>query len=158
MTLTKPVKKRRTSPPREHLCFSIYTAFHAFTAAYRILLEPLGLTYPQYLVMLVLWDRDNLRVSDIGDDLGLSTGTLTPLLRRLEQLGHIERTRSKSDERQVNVRLTACGHALELKAESMQKDLVCMTKLAPTDIRDLMDRILSLRTNLIASSDISRGK
>ena len=146
-------KKRRTSPPREHLCFAIYSAFHAFTGAYRVLLEPLGLTYPQYLVLLVLWENDNLRVSDIGGDLGLSTGTLTPLLRRLEQLGHIVRTRSSSDERQVDITLTSSGRALEMRAESMHEDLVCMTKLAPGDIRDLMERIMSLRDQLSASSN-----
>ena len=71
--MPRPNRKQRTTPPREHLCFAIYSAFHAFTGAYRILLDPLGLTYPQYLVLLVLWERDDLRVGEIGDDLGLST-------------------------------------------------------------------------------------
>ncbi len=148
-----PKKKRRTSPPREHLCFAVYSAFHAFTKAYRILLEPLGLTYPQYLVLLVLWEKDDLRVSDIGGDLQLSTGTLTPLLRRLEQQGLIVRIRTANDERQVNIKLTASGRALELQAEAMHEDLKCMTKLAPVEIKDLMNRIMALRDNLGFSSD-----
>ncbi len=152
--MPRPTRRRRTTPPREHLCFAIYSAFHAFTGAYRVLLDPLGLTYPQYLVLLVLWERDDLRVGEIGEDLGLSTGTLTPLLKRLEEQGHISRTRSKSDERQVDVKLTASGRALEARAEIMHKNLVCMTKLAPSDIRDLMSRISALRENLETTGEL----
>ena len=146
-------KKPTSTPPRRHLCFAIYSTFHAFTGAYRILLEPLGLTYPQYLVMLVLWERDHLRVREIGDELGLSTGTLTPLLKRLEERGQITRTRSVVDERQVEVVLTASGRALEAQAAVMHESLVCMTMLKSDDIRDLMNRIIELRTNLLTSSE-----
>ena len=151
------VEKRMTLPPRDHLCFAIYSTFHAFTSAYRVLLDPLGLTYPQYLVLLVLWERDNLRVGVIGDDLGLSTGTLTPLLKRLEEQGLISRTRSTRDERQVNIGLTAKGRALETQAEIMHQDLVCMTQLAPNDIRDLMERVIALRQNLDTASRCARN-
>ena len=151
------LEKRMTLPPRDHLCFAIYSTFHAFTSAYRVLLDPLGLTYPQYLVLLVLWERDNLRVGVIGDDLGLSTGTLTPLLKRLEEQGLISRTRSTRDERQVNIGLTAKGRALETQAEIMHQDLVCMTQLAPNDIRDLMERVIALRQNLDTASRCARN-
>ena len=144
--------KPRTSPPDEHLCFAIYSAFHAFTAAYRTLLQPLNLTYPQYLVLLLLWEQDRRRVRDIGDRLFLTNGTLTPLLKRLEELGYIKRTRARTDERQVDIALTKSGIALELKAELLHRDLVCMTGLEKSDIKDLMDRIVGLRGNLRQST------
>ena len=145
------MRKSRTSPPSEHLCFAIYSAFHAFTSAYRVLLEPLGLTYPQYLVLLVLWERDRLRVTEIGERLALATGTLTPLLKRLEERGHVKRTRDPRDERQVTVVLTKAGRALEIKAATMHEDLVCMTQLEKQDIKQLMNQIVSLRENLRGS-------
>ena len=146
------MKKPKTSPPDEHLCFAIYSTFHSFTAAYRILLQPLNLTYPQYLVLLLLWKQDDRRVRDIGDCLFLSTGTLTPLLKRLEDLGNIKRTRDRTDKRQVKVALTKSGRALEVRAESLHLDLVCMTHLEKSEIKNLMDRIVFLRDNLKSSS------
>src|SRR5271154_2326289 len=99
------------------LCFAIYSAAHAFNRVYKPLLDRLGLTYPQYLVMLVLWERDGVPVKDIGERLFLDSGTLTPLLKRLEQAGLINRTRSTEDERQVMIALTAKGEALREKAK-----------------------------------------
>src|ERR1700759_5472942 len=83
------------------ICFAVYSASHAFNRVYKPLLDRLGLTYPQYLVMLVLWERDGVAVKEIGERLHLDSGTLTPLLKRLEQAGLIKRTRSTEDERQV---------------------------------------------------------
>src|ERR1700712_5278846 len=91
----------------DQLCFSIYAAGHAFTRFYKPLLEPLGLTYPQYLVLLTLWEADGLLLKSIGSRLGLDSGTLTPLLKRMEEAGLLTRLRDKADERQVIVRLTA---------------------------------------------------
>src|ERR1700749_1050842 len=91
------------------ICFAIYSATHAFNRVYKPLLDRLGLTYPQYLVMLVLWERDGVPVRDIGERLSLDSGTLTPLLKRLEQAGLVKRTRSSEDERQVLIALTAHG-------------------------------------------------
>ena len=88
------------------ICFAVYSAAHAFNRVYKPLLDRLGLTYPQYLVMLVLWERDGVPVKEIGERLFLDSGTLTPLLKRLEQAGHIKRTRSTEDERQVLIGLT----------------------------------------------------
>src|SRR4030095_8240519 len=88
------------------ICFAVYSTAHAFNRFYKPLLDKLGLTYPQYLVMLVLWEEDGLPVKEIGERLFLDSGTLTPLLKRLEAAGLVKRTRSKEDERQVIVALT----------------------------------------------------
>ena len=89
------------------VCFSLYSASLAMTKLYKPLLDPLGLTYPQYLVMLVLWETDDVSVSTLGERLSLDSGTLTPLLKRLEAAGLVKRARSAEDERRVQVSLTA---------------------------------------------------
>ena len=99
------------------ICFAVYSTAHAFNRVYKPLLERLGLTYPQYLVMLVLWERDGVPVKDIGERLFLDSGTLTPLLKRLEAAELIRRTRSTEDERQVLIALTPQGQALREKPE-----------------------------------------
>src|SRR6202140_4412432 len=101
------------------LCFAIYSTAHAFNRVYKPLLDRLGLTYPQYLVMLVLWERDGVPVKEIGERLFLDSGTLTPLLKRLEAAGLIKRTRSTEDERQVLIALTSQGQALREKATAV---------------------------------------
>src|SRR6476659_582791 len=93
------------------LCFALYRASRAITRAYGPLLEPLGITYPQYLVFLKLWERDGIAVNELGGCLALDSGTLTPLLKRLEQRGLIERRRDADDERVVKIFLTADGRA-----------------------------------------------
>lgn len=95
------------------LCFSVYSASLAFTRVYKPVLAKLGLTYPQYLVMVALWQVDDVTVGEIGVRLGLESNTLTPLLKRLEGLGHVARTRSREDERRVRITLTDQGRALE---------------------------------------------
>lgn len=137
-----------TVPLAKQLCFAIYSTSHAFTRAYRVLLEPLGLTYPQYLVLLVLWDRDGMRVKEIGSQLFLDSGTLTPLLKRLEGLGYVRRVRDAGDERQVTVLLTPAGQALQEKAVAFPQDLACMTQLEFDGQLELIERISKLRTNL----------
>src|SRR3954464_11417040 len=97
------------------ICFAVFSPAHAFNRVYKPLLDRLGLTYPQYLVMLVLWERDGLSVKEIGERLFLDSGTLTPLLKRLEAAYLVKRTRSKADERQVLVALTARGAGLRKK-------------------------------------------
>ena len=98
------------------LCFAVYSTAHAFNRVYKPLLDPLGLTYPQYLVMMVLWERDGVPVKDIGERLFLDSGTLTPLLKRLEAADSSSARRSTEDERQVLIALTPHGHALKEKA------------------------------------------
>jgi DNA-binding MarR family transcriptional regulator len=109
----------------EQLCFATYAASRAFTRAYAPLLAELGLTYPQYIAMLVLWEKDDLSVSELGERLMLDSGTLTPLLKRLEQAGVVTRHRDTEDERVVRVRLTSAGKKLEEKAHAIPTALAC---------------------------------
>lgn len=107
------------------LCFALYAATGMVTRAYRPLLEPLGLTYPQYLAMLVLWERAPRTVSELGDALGLDSGTLTPLLKRLEAAGLVERRRDTADERRVQIHLTQAGEALKGPAGAVPLQILC---------------------------------
>lgn len=100
----------------KQLCFSLYSASHKLVRIYRLLLEPLDLTYPQYLAMLVLWQQPEVNVKELGEKLYLDSGTLTPLLKRLESKGLVSRTRSAQDERVVQIRLTEQGKALKTQA------------------------------------------
>jgi len=132
------------------LCFAVYAAAHAFNATYKPLLEPLGLTYPQYLAMLVLWQEDGVTVSHIGGRLGLDSGTLTPLLKRLEGAGLLSRIRDAADERQVRITLTAAGRALKQKAKGIPPELLCATGLTLAEIGALRGRLEALAANLRA--------
>nr|WP_233582088.1 MarR family transcriptional regulator [Asaia sp. W19] len=127
------------------VCFSLYAASHAFNRLYQPLLEPLGLTYPQYLVMTVLWGSDGKLVGEIGSKLLLVSSTLTPLLKRLEGAGLVERARDQKDERQVRVRLTEAGRALRVQAETIPACVLAATGLSITELRDLRNRIDQLR-------------
>jgi DNA-binding MarR family transcriptional regulator len=130
------------------LCFSVYAAGHAFNRVYKPLLDKLGLTYPQYLVMTALWARDDRTVGDLGRDLSLESNTLTPLLKRLEGLGRISRQRDPQDERQVRVRLTSAGKALRRKAQSVPNCIVEASGLSLEDLRRLQRDITTLRSSL----------
>jgi DNA-binding MarR family transcriptional regulator len=110
----------------EQLCFAVYQAGHAFTRMYRSVLAELGLTYPQYLVMLVLWEQDGLTVKALGERLMLDSGTLTPLLKRMETAGLIRRERSREDERQVLVSLTEAGSQLREKGYCVPRAMGCV--------------------------------
>ncbi|MCX8255863.1 MarR family transcriptional regulator [Beijerinckiaceae bacterium RH AL1] len=132
----------------KQLCFAVYSTSHAFTRAYRALLDPLGLTYPQYLVLLVLWETDGLRVKEIGAKLFLDSGTLTPLLKRLESLGYVRRVRDPSDERQVTILLTPAGQALERKAATVPEDMSCMAQIEEAEMVALIERLNRLRGSL----------
>lgn len=107
------------------LCFAVYAAGHAFTAAYKPLLEPLGLTYSQYLVLIVLWEQDGLTLKEIGARLHLDSGTLTPLLKRLEAGGFVQRRRDEADERLLRVALTARGRKVQGEAAKIREQVVC---------------------------------
>ncbi len=107
------------------LCFAVYAAGHAFTAAYKMWLDPLGLTYPQYLVLLVLWGGDGLSVGEIGARLHLDSGTLTPILKRLEKAGLVRRQRNPDNERQLKVELTTEGRALRERVGGARAQIVC---------------------------------
>ncbi|MCX7321700.1 MAG: MarR family transcriptional regulator [Hyphomicrobiales bacterium] len=130
------------------ICFAVYSAGHAFNRAYKPLLDKLGLTYPQYLAMLVLWERDKVSVKEIGDKLFLDSGTLTPLLKRLEASGLVKRTRSVDDERQVIVSLTAQGQALRDKAKSVPQRILAASDCTTEELVAMKDEIVALRDRL----------
>jgi DNA-binding MarR family transcriptional regulator len=132
------------------LCFATYATAHAFNRVYKPLLDPLGLTYPQYLVLLVLWQGDNVTVKEIGQHLHLDSGTLTPLLKRLESAGVVRRTRDSHDERQVRVSLTKQGHDLKAPALKVWNEVVCATGLETEKFRGLMVQLNALRESLNA--------
>ncbi len=124
-------------PLDQQLCFAMYTASRAMTSCYRPMLDSVGLTYPQYLVMLVLWEHGDMPVTAIGHELQLATGTLSPLLKRLEATGLITRTRRVGDERSVLVGLTAAGRDLERRVAEIQIDVGAATGLDPAEIEGL---------------------
>ncbi len=126
------------------LCFPIYAAANAVQKAYRPHLTPLGLTYPQYLVMLVLWERDGLALGDIGRRLHLDSGTLTPLLKRLEAAGLVARRRSDEDERVVLITLTEAGRALKARAEPIPLKLAEAMHLEPAQALALKEGLEAL--------------
>jgi MarR family transcriptional regulator, organic hydroperoxide resistance regulator len=134
----------------QQLCFALYSASLAMDRLYRGLLADVGLTYPQYLVMLVLWTRDGLRVSDIGGQLYLDSATLTPVLKRLEKAGLVTRTRSTDDERSVLVELTTAGRALRSRARAVPARVACAAVApgAEREIRPLVEALHKLRDRL----------
>lgn len=130
------------------MCFALYSANLALHKVYRKLLGELDLTYPQYLVMLVLWQRDEVTVSDIGEKLFLDSATLTPLLKRLEAAGLLMRQRAKSDERQVIITLTDAGNSLKEKAKSIPEAIMCATECGVDEMVALKSQLESLREKL----------
>ncbi|NYZ16676.1 MarR family transcriptional regulator [Azospirillum sp. RWY-5-1] len=129
-------------------CFALYAAQHAMTRVYRPLLEAIGLTYPQYIVMLLLWEEDGPAVKGLGERLGLDSGTLTPLLKRLEGQGLVRRTRDPVDERIVRIHLTAEGKALREKAVCMPERILAASGRSPAELAALREELLRLRTAL----------
>lgn len=136
----------------QQLCFALYSAGLAMNKVYRALLTRLRLTYPQYLVMLVLWERDALTVSEIGERLFLDSATLTPLLKRLESAGLLDRARSTQDERQVIVTLTTEGRSLKKQAASIPGNVFCATGCEIDDMVTLKNQLTGLRDKLASNS------
>jgi DNA-binding MarR family transcriptional regulator len=134
------------------LCFAIYSAGHAFNRVYKPLLDRLGLTYPQYLVMLVLWERDGVPVKDIGERLFLDSGTLTPLLKRLEGVHLLKRTRSTEDERQVLISLTSHGQALREKARAVPQAILAASGCSLGELSAMKNELIALRDRLNAAA------
>ncbi|MFJ2602708.1 MarR family transcriptional regulator [Pantoea agglomerans] len=143
-------KKVKTMPllVDQHLCFALYSANLAMNKVYRQLLSQLDITYPQYLVMLVLWQKDDVTVSEIGEQLFLDSATLTPLLKRLESAGLINRQRTRQDERQVAVTLTEAGQALRARAEAIPEAVKCATACDDDALLALKLQLDGLRDNL----------
>ena len=140
----------RADPQRlsNQLCFAVYAAAHAFGRAYRGLLAAHDLTYPQYLVLLVLWEAEGLTVKEIGTRLFLDSGTLTPLLKRLEASGHVRRTRDRADERQVSIFLTAKGKGLRGELACIPDRAGGLTGIDLAARQALLDHLVTLRDGL----------
>lgn len=132
----------------EQLCFALYSTSLAMTKAYKPLLEKLGLTYPQYLTMLVLWENDDVTVKDMATRLNLDSATVTPLLKRLETQGLLQRVRGVDDERLVYIRLTKAGKALKRQAREVPGEIFCATQQTPEFLLRLRDDLTRLRATL----------
>ncbi|MFH8937985.1 MarR family winged helix-turn-helix transcriptional regulator [Streptomyces griseosporeus] len=154
MSPTEPAAAAATASEEDWLrldrqiCFSLHAASRAFNGVYRVILKDLGLTYPQYLVMLVLWERGELPVKKLGEHLRLDSGTLSPLLKRLEAAGLVRRERSARDERSVEVRLTEEGVALRGRALQVPRRIVAATGCDLDEIRALRERLDDLTAAL----------
>ena len=144
--------KRKPTPDHllldQQLCFALYAASRSVTGLYRPLLEPLGLTYPQYLVMLVLWEQDGLTVRELGQRLLLDSGTLTPLLKRLQAAGLVDRQRRVEDEREVDIRFTAAGLALREQASAVPQCMAQRLQLSTAQMQTLRDELKRLTRQL----------
>ncbi len=127
------------------MCFALYAASRAMTARYRPLLDALGLTYPQYLVMMLLWEEDNQTVGQLGARLSLDSGTLSPLLKRLTTAGLVTRHRRVEDERSVAIALTDAGRALRDRAEAINEEIICALGIDADEFADLRAKL-----NLVA--------
>lgn len=134
------------------LCFAVYAAGHAFNRFYKPRLDALDLTYPQYLVFLILWEQDDITVKALGDKLFLDSGTITPLIKRLEARSLVQRKRDSVDERQVRIRLTDAGRALKDKAMAVPLAVMQGTGLTQDGAEALRQELLALRERLDAAT------
>ncbi|MGV1795299.1 MarR family winged helix-turn-helix transcriptional regulator [Rhizobium sp. A37_96] len=140
--------------PDDFVCFAIYSAGHAFSRVYKPLLKALGLTYPQYIVMVALWAEDDQTVGALCDLLFLESSTITPLLKRLQGMGYIVRNRDPVDERLVRVRLTEEGNAIRTKARDYPACVDGATGLSPNALLQLKQQILGMRRSLIENAEM----
>jgi len=131
------------------LCFALYSTSLAMTKLYKPLLDEMGLTYPQYLAMLALWQQDGLMVSELGERLYLDSGTLTPLLKRLESAGLVARIRAVDDERRVHISLTAAGRRLKTKAAKIPGCVLTATQCSLPEVISLTQQVQALRQRLV---------
>lgn len=138
------------------LCFAIYSANHAMNRVYKPLLKELGLTYPQYIMMVVLWEKDKQTVKSLGKQLFLESNTLTPLLKRLEKIGYVTRKRDVLDERQVLICLTEQGRELKKKALNIPNCILNASGLTLESLKELQGQITLLRENLAISATTTK--
>ncbi|WP_330349451.1 MarR family winged helix-turn-helix transcriptional regulator [Streptomyces sp. NBC_00582] len=150
--LAAPVPSENWLRLDRQICFSLHAASRAFNGVYRVILKELGLTYPQYLVMLVLWEQGELPVKKLGEHLRLDSGTLSPLLKRLETAGLVSRERSPRDERSVEIRLTEEGAALRERALQVPRRIVSATGFRLEEITELRERLDQLTESLDAAA------
>ena len=147
-TLTAPNNTSAQLQLDNQLCFALYSTSLAMTRLYKPLLAELGVTYPQYLALLVLWEHDGLSVSALGERLFLDSGTLTPLLKRLESSGLVSRLRAVDDERRVNITLTPAGHALKARAAQIPGCILSATQCSIPELVALTQQVQTLRQRL----------
>ena len=144
----KPTTPEAAAPRlADFLCFAVYSANLAFGRAYRPILDELGLTYPQYIAIVALWEEDDQTVSHLGEKLFLESNTLTPILKKLESMGYLTRRRDPKDERQVRVNLTEAGRRLREKGLTM--NLIKQTRLPPEEFAKLQKAVSNLRDSLM---------
>ena len=151
MARTTPPKNPAPNPAQQldnQLCFALYSASLAMTKLYKPLLDALELTYPQYLVLLVLWESDDISVSALGERLSLDSGTLTPLLKRMEAAGWLSRQRAVQDERRVHVLLTPSGRELQQRAAHIPGCVMAHSGMTLTELMPLTQQIRTLRSGL----------
>ena len=153
------MKDRRHEPPttspmdlREFLCFAVYSASHAFNRVYQPLLKDLELTYPQFIALVLLWEQDGQTVGELGQKLFLQSNTLTPMLKRLEALGYIKRSRDSADERQVRINLTEAGRRLRQRASDIVRSVRKATGLQDKQVKELLEKVDALRIALERSN------
>ncbi len=139
-------------PLDEQLCFSLYSASMAVGRAYKPLLDAIGITYPQYLVLHALWEQDARTIGAIAERLGLESSTVTPLVKRLEAAGHVTRQRNPDDERQVRVLLTESGRELRQRCGCLAEELVARSGLSLDQLAALNSQVAALRSALAAQS------
>jgi DNA-binding MarR family transcriptional regulator len=149
------MKSRRREPStttplelQDFLCFAIYSASHAFNRVYQPLLRNLDLTYPQFIALVLLWEQDGQTVGELGQKLFLQSNTLTPMLKRLESLGYIKRSRDAADERQVRINVTEAGRKLRLRASDIVQSVRNATGLQDMQVKELLEKVDNLRTAL----------
>jgi DNA-binding MarR family transcriptional regulator len=135
------------------LCFTVYSTAHAFNRAYKPLLDALDLTYPQYLAMFALWEKDNLTVKELGERLHLDSGTLTPLLKRLEAVGLVRRARDTADERNVRISLTPEGEALRQKEQTVRQGILGVCGMSSEELKSINTQLVRLRDKLTAREE-----
>ena len=148
-----PFMANQEGPVRldDQVCFALYSTSLAMNKLYRRLLRSLGLTYPQYLVLLVLWENDSLSVSQIGERLFLDSATLTPLLKRLESQGLVTRLRNDQDERQVDIRLTSQGRDLQAAAKGIPTEVFCAAGETLDELVSTRNQLVQLRDRLLGA-------
>ncbi len=135
------------------LCFTVYSTAHAFNRAYKPLLDALGLTYPQYLTMFALWENDNLSVKELGELLHLDSGTLTPLLKRLEAMGLVQRARDPADERSVRIKLTSTGCDMRRREQTVHEGLMSTCGHTAEELKAITAQLIRVRDVLDAASE-----
>ncbi|HUI97046.1 MAG TPA: MarR family transcriptional regulator [Xanthobacteraceae bacterium] len=150
--MSKNNKDEATSRLGSMLCFTVYSTAHAFNRAYKPLLDALGLTYPQYLTMFALWERDNQSVKELGDLLHLDSGTLTPLLKRLEAMGLVRRARDPDDERSVRISLTPAGVEMQCKERTVHEGMIGRCGQTAEDLKALTAQLVRVRERLDAAA------